>query len=104
MTGSYLPDNSGRTGFRAWARTNKMPLDEVFNYFRRYDKRSFFVVGCMGNEPTEPDVAAFEAEAGFRVPDEFREFTLSPLGGLYMEVCEQRWHRRRNDESPPLRH
>ena len=70
-----------------------MPLDHVFNYFRGYDKRTYQVVACLGNEPNEADVAAFEAEVGFRLPDEFREFTMSGLGGLYMEVREQFWPR-----------
>jgi hypothetical protein len=70
-----------------------MALDEVFNYFQRYDKQTFQVVACQGNEPSEADVAAFEAEVGFRLPDEFREFTMSGLGGLYMEVREEFWPR-----------
>jgi SMI1 / KNR4 family (SUKH-1) len=70
-----------------------MALDNVFQYFGKYDKRSFYVVACQGNEPSEADVAAFEADVGFRLPDEFREFTISPLGGLYMEVLEELWPR-----------
>lgn len=70
-----------------------MALDDVFNYFGHYDKRTFQVVACQGNEPSEADVATFEAEVGFRLPDEFREFTMSGLGGLYMEVREEFWPR-----------
>jgi hypothetical protein len=70
-----------------------MALDDVFGYFRRYDKGSFEVVACQGSEPSEADVAAFEADAGFRLPAEFRVFTMSPLGGLYMEVREELWPR-----------
>ncbi len=70
-----------------------MALDEVFNYFRGYDKRTFQVVACQGSEPSEADVAAFEAEVGFRFPDEFRAFTMSALGGLYMAVREELWPR-----------
>ncbi len=57
-----------------------MALDDIFGYFRRYDKRSFEVFTCQGNEPSEADVAAFEAEVGFRLPGEFREITMSALG------------------------
>lgn len=70
-----------------------MALEEIFEYFGHYDKRSFQVVACQGNEPTEADIAAFEADVGFQMPDEFREFTMSPLGGLYMEVREELWPR-----------
>jgi hypothetical protein len=70
-----------------------MALDDIFGYFRHYDKRSFQVVACQGNEPSEADVATFEAEVGYSLPAEFREFTMSPLGGLYMEVREEFWPR-----------
>ena len=72
-----------------------MALDDVYGYFRNYDKKSFYVVACQGNEPTEVEVAAFEAIVGFRLPDEFRAFTMSPLGGLYMAVREKLWPRPR---------
>jgi hypothetical protein len=70
-----------------------MALDEVFNYFTHYDKRTFQAVSCQGNQPSEADVAAFETTLGFRLPDEFRGFTMSGLGGLYMEVREEFWPR-----------
>lgn len=70
-----------------------MSLADVMAYFRSYDKGTFHVVACQGNEPSENDVAAFERQLGFRLPTEFREFTMSPLGGLYMEVKEDLWPR-----------
>jgi hypothetical protein len=72
-----------------------MALDDVYRYFRDWDRESFEVVACQGNEPTESEVAEFEAAVGFRLPDEFREFTMSPLGGLYMAVREELWPRPR---------
>lgn len=68
-----------------------MALESVFSYFRAYDKAAFHVVACQGSEPSESDVAAFERTAGLRLPEEFREFTKSPLGGLYIEVREELW-------------
>ena len=70
-----------------------MALNDVYEYFRHYDRESFAIFACQGNEPTENDVAGFEDSIGFRLPDEFREFTMSPLGGLYMEVKEELWPR-----------
>ena len=70
-----------------------MPLDDLFDYFQRYDARAFNVSACQGQEPTEADLGAFEKRVGFRLPDEFRAFTMSPLGGLYMEVKEELWPR-----------
>src|SRR5262249_41276751 len=60
------------------------------------------VVACKGNEPTEADVAAFEEVVGFRLPAEFREFTLSSLGGLSMVVREEIWPRPRQGEVAPF--
>jgi hypothetical protein len=70
-----------------------MPLDEVFAYLRACDRRSFQVVACNDKAPGEADVAAFEAEVGFDMPPELREFTLSPFGGLYLAVREELWPR-----------
>ena len=70
-----------------------MALDEVFAYFRDYDHNTFQVVACQGNEPSDADIDAFERLCGLSLPAEFREFTMSPLGGLYMEVREVLWPR-----------
>lgn len=70
-----------------------MSLEDVFDYFGEYDQRTFEVWACQGNEPSEDDLAAFEDEVGFGLPDEFREFTMSPLGGLCIEVRKKLWPR-----------
>ena len=67
------------------------PITEFFD--RGYDEKTFNVAACQGNEPSEEDVAAFERECGFRLPADFRAFTLSPLGGLYIEAREEVWPR-----------
>ncbi|HLK39905.1 MAG TPA: SMI1/KNR4 family protein [Polyangiaceae bacterium] len=79
-----------------------MALDDVYEYFRDYDKASFAVFACRGNEPSEEDLAAFEGVAGFGLPEEFREFTMSPLGGLYMEVREELWPRPKQHDVGPF--
>jgi len=70
-----------------------MALEDIYSYFRGYDRNSFKIFACKGCEPSEADVAAFEATIGFRLPEEFRDFTMSPLGGLWMEVKEELWPR-----------
>jgi hypothetical protein len=70
-----------------------MALSEIYDYFRSYDKRSFAVFAQQGSEPTGAVVAAFEQTIGFDLPDEFREFAIHALGGLYMEVHEELWPR-----------
>jgi hypothetical protein len=78
-----------------------MALDDLFHYFRAYDETAFQVVACRGNEPSEEDVTAFESVIGFRLPEEFRDFTMSPLGGLYMAVREELWPRPKAFEVGP---
>ena len=68
-------------------------LSPVFDYFAGYDAQTFNVAACQGNEPSESDVAALEEDCGFRLPADFRAFTRSPLGGLYMEAREEVWPR-----------
>lgn len=68
-----------------------MSLEKIYDYFRNYDKQTYQVVACMGNEPSEEDVKDFENQYKIHLPADFREFTMSPLGGLYMDVREEIW-------------
>jgi hypothetical protein len=70
-----------------------MPLKQIEDYFRKYDKKSYEVFSQQGNQPSTADVAAFEKRVGFHLPAEFREFAVHPLGGLYMAVKEELWPR-----------
>lgn len=79
-----------------------MALDQLSNYFRQYDKRTLQAFTCQGNEPSATDVAVFESDVGFRLPGEFREFTMSGLGGLYLEVREEFWPRAKLYEVGPF--
>lgn len=73
--------------------TARASLAPVYEYFRHYDQHSYEVFACQGNEPSEVDLAQFERANGFRLPDSFREFTKSGLGGLYFGVREEMWPR-----------
>lgn len=33
-----------------------MALEKVYDYFHNYDKQTYQVVACMGNEPSEHDI------------------------------------------------
>lgn len=70
-----------------------MTLEKVYDYFHTYDKQTYQVVACMGNEPSEQDIKNFENQYQINLPADFREFTMSPLGGLSMEVREEIWPR-----------
>lgn len=78
-----------------------MALKEVYDYFHSYDKQTYQVVACMGNEPSEEDVKDFESQYKIKLPVEFRKFTMSPLGGLYMEVREEIWPRAKQYDIGP---
>lgn len=79
-----------------------MPLRDVFDHFRRSDRSPYNAFACQGQEPSEGDIRAFEQIIGFSLPAEFREFTMSPLGGLYLEVKEELWPRPKEFEVGPF--
>lgn len=68
-----------------------MVLQQIYDYFHNYDKQTYEVIACMGHEPSEEDIKEFENEYKINLPPDFREFTMSPLGGLYMNVKEELW-------------
>ena len=79
-----------------------MALEKVYDYFHNYDKQTYQGVACMGNEPSEHDIKKFEHQYGINLPADFREFTMSPLGGLYMEVREEIWPRAKQYDIGPF--
>jgi hypothetical protein len=62
---------------------------------------SLFACGAEG-APSEADIAAFETTIGFALPGEFRAFSKSPLGGLYVEVKEEIWPRPKEFDVGPF--
>ena len=68
-----------------------MSLEKVYDYFRSYDSKTYETAACMGYEPSEEEIQTFENQYHIKLPDEFRVFTMSPLGGLYMDVREEIW-------------
>jgi len=69
--------------FRAMA-----TLDDVFA--RDIDTSSFAI---YGGACTETDITEFEREIGFRLPEDFRAYSTSFLGGMYLEAREDLWPR-----------
>lgn len=69
-----------------------MPLDPALvAAIRELDREVFNVVGAGADAPSDEELAAFEEQLGFRLPEDFREFCKSPAGGFYLEVREQLW-------------
>ena len=79
-----------------------MSLEKVYDYFHNYDRQTYQVVACMGNEPSEEDIKKFENQYQVNLPADFREFTMSSLGGLYMEVREEIWPQAKPYDIGPL--
>lgn len=70
-----------------------MTLQDLEQYVRTYDRAIYRLMASGRAAPTEERLAAFESSIDFVFPDEFRRFTLSPMGGLYLEVYEELWAR-----------
>ncbi len=72
-----------------------MTLVDINNYFDDIDPTFFQYWCCQDEAPTLAEVEAFQAETGFDLPDDFREFLTSRLGGLHVEVPQEVWPRRK---------
>jgi hypothetical protein len=51
----------------------------------------FSVFACGANAPREDVIRSFEARLGYSLPKDFRKFSMSPYGGIYIEVKEAIW-------------
>lgn len=71
----------------------EMALEQIEQFFRSFDSSVYRVMAGGRNAVTEVRLAEFEKALDFRFPAPFREFTLSALGGLYIEVREEIWPR-----------
>ena len=70
-----------------------MSLNELQEYARNYNRAVFRFMASGRAAPTEARLARFEESVDFRFPDEFRQLTLSPLGGFCLEVPGELWDR-----------
>ena len=74
-----------------------MALEKVYDYFHNYDKQTYQVVACMGNEPSEQDIKNFENQYGINLPSDFREFTMSPTSLQLLNIFKTRQYIALND-------
>jgi hypothetical protein len=51
----------------------------------------FSVFSSGANAPKEEALREFEAYVGYSLPKDFRKFSMSPYGGIYIEVKETIW-------------
>jgi hypothetical protein len=78
-------------------------IDELQSFFRTFDREVYRVTAGGRSAPSLAQLEAVEASLGCALPPEFREFTLSPLGGLYIEVLEAHWPRPKARTRPSWR-
>lgn len=67
--------------------------DPVRAILERHLDDDFVLYACGDDIPPEDEIAAFEKELGHRLPEDFRAFSMSPLGGLCVEASETVWPR-----------
>jgi hypothetical protein len=71
-------------------RQNVDPFDQVL---KLQNDEDFSLFACGADAPSESDIQAFESAIGVKLPDDFRRFSKSKLGGIYIEVKETIWPR-----------
>lgn len=75
-----------------------MSLSELEQYVLNYNKSHYRLMGNGRCPPSGRQWEAFETAIDFKFPEQFKEFSLSAVGGLYLEVYEELWDRPKNVE------
>ena len=70
-----------------------MSLSDLSQYIQDYNKAIYRVRASGHCPPSVKQWAYLEASIDFEFPTEFREFSLSPMSGLCVEVYEELWDR-----------
>ena len=65
-------------------------FDEIL---REYVDGDFSVFAAGDNAPSDSVVGGFETSLGYGLPQDFREFSTSRLGGVYIAVKAELWPR-----------
>ena len=78
-----------------------MALKEVYDYFLTMIRKLIRLSPAWAMNHRKK-TSGFEAQYGIRLPEDFREFTMSSLGGLFMEVREELWPRAKAYDVAPF--
>jgi hypothetical protein len=70
-----------------------MSLTELQNYVQTYNRAVFTLIASGRAAPSKARLERFEESIDFSFPEEFRQLSLSPLGGLCFGVPEELWPR-----------
>ena len=70
-----------------------MSLNALEQYVKSYNRAVFKLTACGRAAPSEKRLRSFEEAIDFEFCDVFRRFTLSPMGGMCLEVTDDLWPR-----------
>ena len=62
----------------------------------------FSLFACGKDAPPESAIRDFEQAIGFSLPEDFRAFSRSPLGGIYIDVKAEIWPRTKEHAVGPF--
>jgi hypothetical protein len=82
-----------------WPFKSKPGYDAIL---KQHIDGDFSTFACGKDAPDESVIRKFEQEIGFELPQEFRAFSMSPLGGVYIEVNREIWPRAKEFEVGPF--
>ena len=76
---------------------SKQPVRGHNDYFpiieRHLTPHEYELIACGDDAPTPEEVESVGSEFGVRFPDDFIDFSVSRIGGLYVAVKEELWPR-----------
>lgn len=74
-----------------------MTFTDLQEHVQSYNRAVYRLIACGRSAPSEIRLARFEESIDFQFPPDFRQLTLSPLGGLCYEVSDDLWPRTFNE-------
>src|SRR4051794_4055193 len=78
------------------------PPDRIKTLFGANLDGDYWIMACGPNAPKEDVIAAFERKIGFPLPSDFRSFSMSQYGGIYIEVKDTIWPRAKLGDIGPF--
>jgi hypothetical protein len=79
-----------------------MALEELYAWLTNCDQSVFHFFPQIGGQTVSTDVDEFERFLGHKLPAEYREFAVHPLGCFYIEVDERYWPRPSTEDAGPM--
>ena len=70
-----------------------MPKHYTFLLSDNLAKGRYTLFAGGDNAPGADELSALEAQIGYELPEDFKDYSMSSLGGLYVEVNEDIWPR-----------